>query len=196
MGSGSTFVLYVPVRWIASPAVCVPLNQPVDRVAEHADPAEWQADHGPAETESTSSTDTASQTSDLRFHGEKVLIVDDDPRTVFALTTLLERHGLRVVCGENGMAGLQKLTQEKDIALVLMDVMMPVLDGHATTQKIRQRPEYADLPIIALTAKAMKGDDAKSLAAGATSYVTKPVDIDHLLHVIAKCLHTSGARQR
>jgi CheY-like chemotaxis protein len=111
-------------------------------------------------------------------------------------TALLERHGLRVVCGENGMAGLQKLTQEKDIALVLMDVMMPVLDGHATTQKIRQRPEWgADLPIIALTAKAMKGDGAKSLAAGATSYVTKPVDIDHLMHVIAACLHTSGARQ-
>jgi signal transduction histidine kinase/HAMP domain-containing protein/ActR/RegA family two-component response regulator len=189
---GSTFILYVPVRWIAPPAVRAPLNQPIERVAEHADPAE-----GRPETRSTSSTNTASQTSDLRFHGEKVLIVDDDPHTVFALTTLLERHGLRVVCGENGMAGLQKLTQEKDIALVLMDVMMPVLDGHATTQKIRHRPEWgANLPIIALTAKAMKGDDAKSLAAGATSYITKPVDIDHLLHVIAKCLHTSGARQR
>jgi CheY-like chemotaxis protein len=195
VGCGSSFILYVPARWIAPPVVCVPLNQPVERVAEHAEPGDGHADHEPAETQS-SSTITASQTSDLRFHGEKVLIVDDDPRTVFALTTLLERYGLRVACGENGMAGLQKLTQEKDIALVLMDVMMPVLDGHATTQKIRRRPEYANLPIIALTAKAMKGDDAKSLAAGATSYVTKPVDIDHLLHEIAACLESSDVRRR
>jgi CheY-like chemotaxis protein len=113
--------------------------------------------------------------------GAKILIVDDDVRNVFALTSVFERYGAQVRYAENGRQGMEFLDREDDIALVLMDVMMPELDGYATTAAIRRRPEFADLPIITVTAKAMKGDRAKSLAAGASEYVTKPVDIAHLV---------------
>jgi signal transduction histidine kinase/DNA-binding NarL/FixJ family response regulator len=113
--------------------------------------------------------------------GAKILIVDDDVRNVFALTSVFERYGAQVRYAENGRQGMEILDREDDIALVLMDVMMPELDGYATTAAIRRRPEFADLPIITVTAKAMKGDRAKSLAAGASEYVTKPVDIAHLV---------------
>jgi CheY-like chemotaxis protein len=119
-----------------------------------------------------------------RFHGEKVLIVDDDLRNVFALSSMLEAHGLHVVFADNGVAGVRALERNEDIALVLMDVMMPELDGNATMAAIRNLNRYADLPIIAVTAKAMKEDRAKSLASGANDYVTKPVDTDLLLRLI------------
>jgi HAMP domain-containing protein/signal transduction histidine kinase len=120
-----------------------------------------------------------------RFHGEKVLVVDDDLRNVFALTSVLELHGLQVIYADNGLAGVRALEQYEDITLVLMDIMMPELDGNATMSAIRAMSHYADLPVIAVTAKAMKGDREKSLASGATDYVTKPVDTDHLLRLIA-----------
>ncbi|MCA1836078.1 MAG: response regulator, partial [Actinobacteria bacterium] len=119
-----------------------------------------------------------------RFHGEKILIVDDDLRNVFALSSMLEAHGLNVVFADNGVAGVRALERNEDIALVLMDVMMPELDGNATMAAIRNLNRYADLPIIAVTAKAMKEDRAKSLASGANDYVTKPVDTDLLLRLI------------
>ncbi len=125
-----------------------------------------------------------------RFHGEKILIVDDDLRNVFALTSMLEAHGLRVVFADNGVAGVRALERNEDIALVLMDVMMPELDGNATMTAIRGLHRYADLPIIAVTAKAMKEDRAKSLASGANDYVTKPVDTDLLLGLINAHLYT------
>jgi len=113
--------------------------------------------------------------------GAKILIVDDDVRNVFALTSVFERYGAQIRYAENGRQGMEILDREDDIALVLMDVMMPELDGYATTAAIRRRPEFADLPIITVTAKAMKGDRAKSIASGASEYVTKPVDISHLI---------------
>ncbi len=118
------------------------------------------------------------------FSGEKVLIVDDDIRNVFALTSVLEQHGLTVLYAENGREGIEVLEQHDDVSVVLMDIMMPEMDGYATTSAIRRMPQFAGLPIIALTAKAMKGDREKSLEAGATDYVTKPVDTDHLLSVM------------
>ncbi|WP_432040591.1 HAMP domain-containing protein [Streptomyces cucumeris] len=118
------------------------------------------------------------------FHGEKVLIVDDDIRNVFALTSVLEQHGLQVLYAENGREGIEVLEQHDDVVLVLMDIMMPEMDGYATTAAIRRMPQFAGLPIIALTAKAMKGDREKSIEAGASDYVTKPVDTDHLLAVM------------
>ncbi|MGH3270143.1 MAG: response regulator, partial [Trebonia sp.] len=102
-------------------------------------------------------------------------------RNVFALTSVFERYGAQIRYAENGRQGMEILDREDDIALVLMDVMMPELDGYATTAAIRRRPEFADLPIITVTAKAMKGDRAKSIASGASEYVTKPVDISHLV---------------
>ena len=120
--------------------------------------------------------------------GQRVLIVDDDVRNVFALTSALEAQGLEVLYADNGHSGIEKLEANEDISLVLMDVMMPELDGNQTTQRIREMPQFADLPIISLTAKAMQGDRERSLAAGATDYVTKPVDLDHLLDVMRRWL--------
>ncbi|MER7818717.1 HAMP domain-containing protein [Streptomyces sp. NPDC096153] len=118
------------------------------------------------------------------FHSEKVLIVDDDIRNVFALTSVLEQHGLSVLYAENGREGIEVLEQHDDVTVVLMDIMMPEMDGYATTTAIRRMPQFAGLPIIALTAKAMKGDREKAIESGASDYVTKPVDPDHLLSVM------------
>ncbi|MEH0547262.1 HAMP domain-containing protein [Streptomyces sp. B21-105] len=120
----------------------------------------------------------------IRFGGEKVLIVDDDIRNVFALTSVLEQHGLSVLYAENGREGIEVLEQHDDVAVVLMDIMMPEMDGYATTSAIRRMPQFSGLPIIALTAKAMKGDREKAIESGASDYVTKPVDPDHLLSVM------------
>ncbi|MFH9424725.1 HAMP domain-containing protein [Streptomyces sp. NPDC017529] len=124
------------------------------------------------------------------FHGEKVLIVDDDIRNVFALTSVLEQNGLSVLYAENGREGIEVLEQHDDVVLVLMDIMMPEMDGYATTAAIRRMPQFAGLPIIALTAKAMKGDREKSIESGASDYVTKPVDTDHLLTVMEQWMRT------
>ncbi|MFE3766775.1 HAMP domain-containing protein [Streptomyces sp. NPDC059104] len=118
------------------------------------------------------------------FHGERVLIVDDDVRNVFALTSVLEQHGLAVLYAENGREGIEVLEQHDDVSLVLMDIMMPEMDGYATTSAIRRMPQFAGLPIIALTAKAMKGDREKAIDSGASDYVTKPVEPDYLLSVM------------
>ncbi|MFJ2116346.1 response regulator, partial [Streptomyces sp. NPDC087850] len=123
------------------------------------------------------------------FSGEKVLIVDDDIRNVFALTSVLEQHGLSVLYAENGREGIEVLEQHDDVTVVLMDIMMPEMDGYATTTAIRRMPQFAGMPIIALTAKAMKGDREKALDAGASAYVTKPVDPDHLLSVMEQWMN-------
>ena len=117
--------------------------------------------------------------------GTTVLIIDDDVRNVFALTSALELHGITVRYAENGGAGIQLLQEHPDVDLVLMDVMMPDMDGNETTSAIRRMARYAQLPIVFLTAKAMPGDREKSLSAGASDYITKPVDLDRLLHVMA-----------
>ncbi|MFI1786648.1 HAMP domain-containing protein [Streptomyces rubiginosohelvolus] len=125
----------------------------------------------------------------FRFRGEKVLIVDDDIRNVFALTSVLEQHGLSVLYAENGREGIEVLEQHDDVTVVLMDIMMPEMDGYATTTAIRRMPQFAGLPIVALTAKAMKGDREKAIDCGASDYVTKPVDPDHLLAVMEQWMH-------
>jgi HAMP domain-containing protein/CheY-like chemotaxis protein/GAF domain-containing protein len=126
---------------------------------------------------------------DALFVGKKVLIVDDDVRNVFALTSALEARGMEVLYAENGREGIEALQGSPDVDLVLMDVMMPELDGYETTQAIREQPEFEKLPIIALTAKAMKGDRERSIAAGASDYITKPVDTDQLLSLMRVWLY-------
>ncbi|CAL9308914.1 Sensor histidine kinase RcsC [Streptomyces sp. SudanB25_2051] len=133
--------------------------------------------------------EAAEQSRTFQFGGEKVLIVDDDIRNVFALTSVLEQHGLSVLYAENGREGIEVLEQHDDVAVVLMDIMMPEMDGYATTTAIRRMPQFAGLPIIALTAKAMKGDREKAIDSGASDYVTKPVDPDHLLAVMDQWMH-------
>ncbi|MDP8981590.1 MAG: HAMP domain-containing protein, partial [Acidobacteriota bacterium] len=121
---------------------------------------------------------------DSALDGKKVLVVDDDVRNIFALTSLLEDHRLNVVHAENGRAGIEMLKKTPDIDLVLMDIMMPEMDGYETMRAIRELPQFRSLPIVALTAKAMKGDRAKCLEAGASDYVTKPVDLEQLFSVL------------
>jgi HAMP domain-containing protein/CheY-like chemotaxis protein/GAF domain-containing protein len=118
------------------------------------------------------------------FKGKRVLIADDDVRNVFALASVLERQGIEVEFAENGEEALAKLEASTPFDLVLMDVMMPEMDGYEATRRIRQQPEFAKLPIISITAKAMKGDREKSIAAGASDYITKPVDTDQLLSLM------------
>jgi HAMP domain-containing protein/CheY-like chemotaxis protein/signal transduction histidine kinase len=126
---------------------------------------------------------------DAVFQGRKILIVDDDVRNVFALASVLEAYGMEVVYGENGREGLAKLEEHPDVDLVLMDVMMPELDGHEATRAVREQDRFKKLPIIALTAKAMKGDREKSIEAGASDYITKPVDTDQLLSLMRVWLY-------
>jgi CheY-like chemotaxis protein len=121
--------------------------------------------------------------------GKNVLIVDDDVRNVFALTSVLERHGMSVIFAENGKDGLATLAEHPDVDLVLMDIMMPEMDGYETIAAIRSDNRFDKLPIIALTAKAMKGDREDSIAAGASDYITKPVDVDQLLSLVRVWLY-------
>jgi CheY-like chemotaxis protein len=126
---------------------------------------------------------------DAVLQGKRVLIVDDDVRNVFALTSALEARGMVVRFAENGREAIESLDADPGVDLVLMDVMMPEMDGHETTRALRADERFADLPIISLTAKAMKGDREKSIAAGASDYITKPVDIEQLISLMRVWLY-------
>ncbi len=127
--------------------------------------------------------------SDDALLGKKVLVVDDDVRNIFALSSVLERRGMSVVTAGTGRQAIDTLESESDLAIVLMDIMMPEMDGYETMQVIRQNPSFRRLPIIALTAKAMKGDREKCLEAGASDYLAKPVDTEQLLSALRMWLH-------
>jgi signal transduction histidine kinase/ActR/RegA family two-component response regulator len=180
-GHGSTFTLFLPVR-----------ISPTRDEGEHAgSKAAGHLDDTPGPA--VPPPDTLAVPDDA-LRGVKLLIVDDDVRNVFALTSVFERCGAEVRYAENGREGIDVLERNEDIALVLMDVMMPELDGYATTAAIRRMPQFTDLPIIAVTAKAMKGDREKTIAAGASDYITKPVDTAHLLAVMRSWLQRAAAR--
>ncbi|WP_412540953.1 ATP-binding protein [Longispora sp. K20-0274] len=180
-GTGSTFTLYLPdvlpglapIRPIQLPARPAPSSTPTMRAANA--PAILRQPAGP-EQRVTSTTQ--------RLDGACVLIVDDDVRNVFALTSALELHGMTVLYADNGAEGVRLITEHPEVDIVLMDAMMPDMDGNETTQAIRRIPEFVDLPIVFLTAKAMPGDREKALAAGASDYITKPVDLDDLLELM------------
>ncbi|WP_225805411.1 HAMP domain-containing protein, partial [Streptomyces sp. NK15101] len=129
------------------------------------------------------------QTVDTTLRGRTVLVVDDDARNLYALSGILELHGITVLHAENGRKGIEALLAHATVDLVLMDVMMPEMDGYTATARIREMPRFADLPVIAVTAKAMPGDREKSLAAGASDYVTKPVDADELIACVSRWLN-------
>jgi len=118
-----------------------------------------------------------------------LLVVDDDVRNIFALTSLLERHRMQTVSAGSGSEAIDLVNDTSDISLVLMDIMMPNMDGYETMRQIRQDPRLRRLPIIALTAKAMKGDREKCLEAGASDYIAKPVNTEQLLSLLRIWLH-------
>jgi CheY-like chemotaxis protein len=162
VGRGSTFTLHLPMRRGAP----VPPREP----SPHRRVLHTAGEPAPAPDEA--------------LLGKRVLIVDDDVRNVFALASALELNGLEVCYSDNGDSALEALDGPPPVDAVLMDVMMPGMDGNEAMAAIRARPEHADLPIIAVTAKAMNGDRERSLEAGASDYVTKPVDTEHLLGLL------------
>ncbi|GAA3791221.1 HAMP domain-containing protein [Sphaerisporangium flaviroseum] len=187
-GHGSTFTLHLPISY-AGPlaggdggaAVSRPGTQEERALELAADPLPELGDDLQMPQLLPSIESQSTWQGDDPLNGAKILIVDDDIRNVFALTSVLERHGSTVVYAENGLEGIEQLERNEDVALVLMDIMMPEMDGWATTSTIRRMPQFADLPIIALTAKVMRGDREKSISSGASDYVPKPVDVDRLL---------------
>jgi CheY-like chemotaxis protein len=127
--------------------------------------------------------------SDEDLQGRTALLVDDDSRNIFALSSVLERHGMKVLTATNGNEAVALIDASSEIAIVLMDIMMPGMDGYQTIQMIRENPALRRLPIIALTAKAMKGDREKCLEAGASDYLAKPVNTEQLLSALRLWLH-------
>jgi len=127
--------------------------------------------------------------SDEDLLNKTVLLVDDDARNIFALSSVLERRGMKVLSATTGSEAIELLNGTADVAIVLMDIMMPEMDGYQTMQVIREKPAFRRLPIIALTAKAMKGDREKCLEAGASDYLAKPVNTEQLLSALRMWLH-------
>jgi CheY-like chemotaxis protein len=118
-----------------------------------------------------------------------VLVVDDDVRNIFALSSVLERRGMRVLTANTGSEAIDLLEATPNLSMVLMDIMMPEMDGYQTMRRIRSNPSFRRLPIVALTAKAMKGDREKCFEAGASDYLAKPVNTEQLLSALRMWLH-------
>jgi CheY-like chemotaxis protein len=135
-----------------------------------------------AETKTTGAV--MAELSDHTLRNKKILVVDDDMRNVFALSAVLESNKMQVLTASDGRESLEQLKKHKDTDLVLMDIMMPEMDGYEAMQRIRKELKMTDLPIIALTAKAMAGDRDKCIEAGASDYITKPVDMPKLLSLM------------
>ncbi|PWI18477.1 hybrid sensor histidine kinase/response regulator [Streptomyces sp. Act143] len=194
-GQGSTFTLYVPVVSPGHPAAGpFPEDRTLSAVPDQLSSEPCTATHDvddawPAPTKLEAwKSGRAGQV----LPGRRVLIVDDDIRNVFALTHVLGRVGMPVLYAENGREGIETLERNPDVELVLMDIMMPEMDGYETIAAIRRTPRWTGLPIVALTAKAMPGDREKSIARGANDYVPKPVDVDQLLTVVCTLLDPEG----
>ncbi|MBL0387578.1 response regulator [Tumebacillus sp. ITR2] len=180
-GRGSTFTFYLPTEYQPTQGVT---SAALFDANEEAEVAVTLAD---AETEiSTPDNVTAAE---CPLEGKKVLLVDDDMRNIFALTTALEAQQMKVIFAENGREGVEMLRENLDVDLVLMDIMMPEMDGYEAMRLIRQIPGGEDLPIIALTAKAMKNDRAKCIDAGASDYISKPLNLEQLFSLMRVWLY-------
>jgi signal transduction histidine kinase/CheY-like chemotaxis protein/HAMP domain-containing protein len=152
------------------------LHEPVDRMSAGAKAKLNQSKH-----------------EDPVLTGRKIVVIDDDIRNIFSLASALEEYGIELSYAESGRAGLDVLDAQAEVDVVLVDIMMPDMDGYETIREIRARPGLADLPVVAVTAKAMKGDRQKCIQAGASDYVSKPVDIDHLVSVLRVSIQRADA---
>ncbi|RVU17666.1 HAMP domain-containing protein [Streptomyces antnestii] len=199
-GAGSTFTLFVPVHYTSPAAEPLPSGGAARAITAPGSPAgppearsvpaetdEWEDEHA-GWPETTRLKDWLTGSAARVLADRRILIVDDDIRNVFALTHVLGRVGITVKYAENGREGLEVLDRTPDVSLVLMDIMMPEMDGYEMIAAMRRTPRFANLPVIALTAKAMPGDREKALESGADDYIPKPVDVDRLLTVICRLL--------
>jgi signal transduction histidine kinase/HAMP domain-containing protein/ActR/RegA family two-component response regulator len=178
LGGGSTFSLHLPLAQQGAP---------------HARNAQALVSASAlAQTPANQPAPVPEAMQHERLRGHKVLVVDDDPRNAFVLTDVLEMHGMTVVQATDGRKAIAELASG-DIDLVLMDVMMPLMDGYETTRAIRRMPEFARLPVITVTARAMQGDREKSIDAGASDYITKPIDVEELLNCMERWLAPARA---
>jgi CheY-like chemotaxis protein len=174
-GEGSTFTLFLPLDY-------EPSGQSAGGAAPRPEVEEAPApENGHLAPVSSDDAAALAPPAGAALTGRKVLVVDDDIRNVFAMTSALETHGMKVLHAESGKECLDLLKRERDVDLVLMDVMMPGLDGLDTMRMVRSLDGYRGLPIIAVTAKAMIGDREKCIEAGANDYIAKPVNVDVLL---------------
>jgi CheY-like chemotaxis protein len=137
---------------------------------------------------------TSATPPEVHLDGSRVLVVDDDVRNLFAVTSLLERYGVQVMAASSAEEAFGILDRHPDTDLVLMDIMMPGMDGYQATQRIRQSERLAGVPIVALTAKAMPGDRDKCLEAGCNDFLTKPVEPDQLLSLLDRLVRRAGPR--
>ncbi|MEU4753086.1 HAMP domain-containing protein, partial [Micromonospora tulbaghiae] len=182
-GQGSTFTLFVP-DVLAPDAVVAPAPPSPSRAGLPSSLLMPMELPQPQETPAT-----------RRLDGVTVLIIDDDVRNVFALTSALELHGMTVLYSDNGADGVRQLAEHPEVDIVLMDAMMPDQDGYETTAQIRRNHRFADLPVVFLTAKAMPGDRESALGAGGSDYITKPVDLDELIELMASWIGRSRGEE-
>ncbi len=180
VGTGSVFTLFLPLTGgdveRAGRHEAVRLEQPAP--APSTPGREPKVEPAPPDAEAPGKA----------LEGRKVLVIDDDARNVYAVTSLLESRGANVIFAETAQQGIEALSANPDIDVVLMDIMMPEMDGYEATREIRSAEQWAQLPIIALTAKAMPGDREKCIEAGCTDFVPKPVDNTRLLTVMNQWL--------
>jgi two-component system, chemotaxis family, sensor kinase CheA len=181
-GQGSTFTLLLPAPDTKG-TVLVSHNQEAAAAIEDSNRT------GSLDLSEELDTPMGDPLSQTQFMNKRVLLVDDDMRNIYALTTLLESYGMEVRFAENGMECLDVLRKDTKFDLILMDIMMPMLDGYEAIKRIRGMTEFEQLPIIALTAKAMKDDRDKCIEAGASDYISKPIHVDQLLSLISVWLH-------
>lgn len=194
LNEGSTFTLFLPVTREENQAEHIANIQPASTKKEPViEPPAPKEQHPPKHPKPAYNEEIESSSSrflpDTVFEGKKILIVDDDMRNVFVLSKILEEKKVNIVIGRNGREGLEKLMSNPDTNLVLMDIMMPEIDGYTAMREIRKDSRFTQLPIIALTAKAMKGDREKCIEAGANDYMSKPVQTEKLLTLLRVWLH-------
>jgi signal transduction histidine kinase/CheY-like chemotaxis protein len=196
-GEGSTFTLYMPDALTpdSMPSISA-VGLPPTTVVVQSAPASLDLplmELPPALTQHAEIEGHVVTPASRQLDGATVLIVDDDVRNVFALTSALEMHGLNVLYADNGVDGVRLLAEHPEVDIVLMDAMMPDQDGYETTRGIRRNQRFQDLPVVFLTAKAMPGDRESALAAGASDYITKPVDLDELIELMARWVNAETA---